>query len=172
MCSFWRITISLRTQCPLTMLSSEIDPFQIMSITLGMWHYWGQIAFDLWFDKKMIFSARIALHPERNDIKKNIDCMKKEIQSIIKIPRCSNVECSKVCVEIAIALPRDELQWLVMPALQCYLKDIAVVSNKMVVACEQIRSSNSGNVCGEVGSEKYSSRCQLKDLPHFFETNC
>ena len=42
----------------------------------------------------------------------------------------------------------------------------------MVVACEQIRSSNSGNVCGEVGSEKYSSRCQLKDLPHFFETNC
>ena len=123
----------------------------------------------------MIFLARIALHPERNDIKKNIDCIQKEIQSIIKFqlqPRCSNVECSKVCVEIAIALPRDELQWLVMPALQCYLKDIAVVSNKMVVACEQIRSSNSGNVCGEVGSEKYSSRCQLKDLPHFFETIC
>ena len=82
----------------------------------------------------MIFSARIALHPERNE--KNIDCIQKEIQSIIKFqlqPRCSNVECSKVCVEIAIALPRDELQWLVMPALQCYLKEvyIAVVSNKI-----------------------------------------
>ena len=66
--------------------------------------------------KKMIFSARIALHPERNDIKKNIDCMKKEIQSIIKFQDAAMLNALKFVLRLqSRSLVMNCNGWLCLP---------------------------------------------------------